>query len=81
MLPNSEKGAITDIRLINGGGAYTKLPVLCQVFQQQMVLVQILNLFLLTGIGSIGSIVIDNIGFNYSSAPTFNAFRHAVIKI
>ena len=33
-----------------------------------------------SGIGSIGSVVIDNIGFNYSTAPTFNAQRHAVIE-
>ena len=78
-LPNSEKGAITDIRLINGGGAYTKLPVVSSISTTNgsgANLKAVSN----SGIGSIGSIVIDNIGFNYSSAPTFNAQRHAVIE-
>ena len=32
------------------------------------------------GVGSVKDVEMVNFGFNYSSAPTFNAFRHAVIK-
>ena len=78
-LPNSEKGAITDIRLINGGGAYTKLPVVSSITTTNGSGAN-LKAVSTSGIGSIGSIVIDNIGFNYSTAPTFNAQRHAVIE-
>ena len=78
-LPNSEKGSITDIRLINRGGAYNKLPIISSISTtggSGANLKAVSN----SGIGSIGSIVINNIGFSYASAPTFNAQRHAVIE-
>ena len=78
-LPNSEKGSITDIRLINRGGAYNKLPIISSISTtggSGANLKAVSN----SGIGSIGSIVINNIGFNYSTAPTFNAQRHAIIE-
>ena len=78
-LPNSEKGAITDVRLINRGGAYTKLPVVSSISTTNGSGAN-LKAISTSGIGSIGSVVIDNIGFNYSTAPTFNAQRHAVIE-
>ena len=78
-LPNSEKGSITDVRLINRGGAYNKLPIISSISTtggSGANLKAVSN----SGIGSIGSIVINNIGFNYSTAPTFNAQRHAIIE-
>ena len=78
-LPNSEKGSITDIRLINRGGAYNKLPIISSISTtggSGANLKAVSN----SGIGSIGSIVINNIGFNYDTAPTFNAQRHAIIE-
>ncbi len=78
-LPNSEKGSITDIRLINRGGAYTKLPVISSISTtggSGANLKAVSN----SGIGSIGSIEINNIGFSYATAPTFNTQRHAVIE-
>lgn len=78
-LPNSEKGSITDIRLINGGFGYTKLPIITSITSGSgngAKLLPISN----AGIGSVKDVQVTNFGFNYSSAPTFNAFRHAVIK-
>ena len=75
----NERGSITDIRLINRGGAYTKLPIVTSITTSGgsgANLKAVSN----SGIGSIGSIEINNIGFNYSTAPTFNAQRHAVIE-
>ena len=75
----NERGSITDIRLINRGGAYTKLPIITSITTSGgsgANLKAVSN----SGIGSIGSIEINNIGFNYSTAPTFNAQRHAVIE-
>ncbi len=78
-LPNSEKGSITDIRIINGGFGYTKLPIITSITSGSgngAKLLPISN----AGIGSVKDVQVTNFGFNYSSAPTFNAFRHAVIK-
>ena len=78
-LPNSEKGSITDIRLINGGFGYTKLPVITSITSGSgngAKLLPISN----AGIGSVKDVQVTNFGFNYNSAPTFNAFRHAVVK-
>jgi len=78
-LPNSEKGSITDIRLINRGGAYNKLPIISSISTtggSGANLKAVSN----SGIGSIGSIVINNIGFSYATAPTFNAQRHAIVE-
>ena len=78
-LPNSEKGSITDIRLINGGFGYTKLPTITSISSGSgngAKLLPISN----AGVGSVKDVQVTNFGFNYNSAPTFNAFRHAVMK-
>ena len=75
----NESGSITDIRLINGGFGYTKLPTITSISSSSgngAKLLPISN----AGIGSVKDVQVTNFGFNYNSAPTFNAFRHAVIK-
>ena len=76
---SAEKGSITDIRLINGGFGYTKLPTVSSITTSSGSGAKLLPIST-GGIGSVKDIEITNFGFNYSSAPTFNAFRHAIIK-
>jgi hypothetical protein len=76
---SAEKGSITDIRLINGGFGYTKLPTVSSISTTSGSGGKVLPVSN-SGIGSIKDVEITNFGFNYSSAPTFSAFRHAVIK-
>ena len=76
---SAEKGSITDIRLINGGFGYTKLPTVSSISTTSGSGGKVLPVST-GGIGSIKDVEITNFGFNYSSAPTFTAFRHAVIK-
>ena len=76
---SAEKGSITDIRLINGGFGYTKLPTVTGISTSSGSGGKVLPVST-GGIGSIKDVEITNFGFNYSSAPTFTAFRHAVIK-
>ena len=75
----NERGSITDIRLINGGFGYTKLPTVSSISTSSGSGGKVLPVSN-SGIGSIKDVEITNFGFNYSSAPTFSAFRHAVIK-
>ena len=75
----AERGSITDIRLINGGFGYTKLPTVSSITTSSGSGAKLLPIST-GGIGSVKDIEITNFGFNYSSAPTFNAFRHAIIK-
>ena len=67
---SSEKGSITDIRLINGGFGYTKLPTVSSISSSSGSGGKVLPVSN-AGIGSIKDIEITNFGFNYSSAPTF----------
>ena len=76
---SAEKGSITDVRIINNGFGYTKLPTISSITTTSGTSGLLLPTSS-TGIGSIKDIEITNFGFNYSSAPTFSAFRHAVIK-
>ena len=76
---SSEKGSITDVRLINGGFGYTKLPTVSSISSSSGSGGKVLPVSN-AGIGSIKDVEITNFGFNYSSAPSFTAFRHAVIK-
>ena len=76
---SAEKGSITDIRLINGGSGYTKLPTVSSISTTSGSGGKVLPIST-GGVGSVKDVEITNFGFNYSSAPTFTAFRHAVIK-
>ena len=75
----TEKGSITDVRLISGGFGYTKLPTITSISTTSGTGAKLLPVSS-AGIGSIKSIKVGNTGFNYNSAPTLNPFRHAVIK-
>jgi len=75
----NERGAITDIRLINGGNGYTKLPVVQSITTTSGVNGIVLPIST-SGIGSVQDVKITNFGFNYNSAPTFIPFRHAIVK-
>lgn len=77
-VPN-ERGAITDIRLINGGNGYTKLPVITSITTSSGQNAKLLPIST-SGIGSVQDVKITNFGFNYNSAPNFIPFRHAIIK-
>ena len=77
-VPN-ERGAITDIRLINGGNGYTKLPVITSITTSLGQNAKLLPIST-SGIGSVQDVKITNFGFNYNSAPNFIPFRHAIIK-
>ena len=76
---SAEKGSITDVRLINGGFGYTKLPTISSISTTSGSNAKLLPIST-GGVGSVKDVEITNFGFNYSSAPTFNAFRHAIIK-
>ena len=76
---STEKGSITDVRLISGGFGYTKLPTITSISTTSGTGAKLLPVSS-AGIGSIKSIKVGNTGFNYNSAPTLNPFRHAVIK-
>ena len=75
----AERGSITDVRLINGGFGYTKLPTITSITTSSGSGAKLLPTST-SGIGSVKDVEITNFGFNYSSAPTFSPFRHAVIK-
>ena len=75
----NEAGSITDIRIINKGSGYTKLPLISSISTTSGNGAK-LKAATTNSIGGIDSVQITNNGFNYSSAPTFNSFRHAVIK-
>ena len=75
----SEEGSITDIRLINGGNGYTKLPVITSITTSGGSNAKLLPIST-SGIGSVQDVKITNFGFNYNSAPNFIPFRHAIIK-
>ena len=75
----NEAGSITDIRIINKGSGYTKLPLVSSISTTSGTGAK-LKAATTNTIGGIDSVQITNNGFNYSSAPTFNAFRHAVLK-
>ena len=75
----NERGAITDIRLINGGNGYTKLPVVQSITTTSGVNGIVLPIST-SGVGSVQDVKITNFGFNYNSAPTFIPFRHAIVK-
>ena len=75
----NERGAITDIRLINGGNGYTKLTVITSITTSLGQNAKLLPIST-SGIGSIQDVKITNFGFNYNSAPNFIPFRHAIIK-
>ena len=75
----NEAGSITDIRIINKGSGYTKLPLISSISTTSGNGAK-LKAATTNTIGGIDSVQITNNGFNYSSAPTFNAFRHAVLK-
>ena len=75
----NEIGSITDIRIINKGSGYTKLPLISSVSTTSGTGAK-LKAATTNTIGGIDSVQITNNGFNYSSAPTLNAFRHAVLK-
>ena len=75
----NEAGSITDIRIINKGSGYTKLPLISSISTTSGTGAK-LKAATTNTIGGIDSIQITNNGFNYSSAPTLNAFRHAILK-
>ena len=75
----AERGSITDVRLINGGFGYTKLPTITSITTSSGSGAKLLPTST-SGIGSVKDVEITNFGFNYSSAPSFSPFRHAVIK-
>ena len=75
----NEAGSITDIRIINKGSGYTKLPLISSISTTSGNGAK-LKAATTNTIGGIDSVQITNNGFNYSSAPTLNSFRHAVLK-
>ena len=75
----NERGSITDIRLINGGFGYTKLPTITSITTSSGTGAKLLPIST-SGIGSVKDVEVTNSGFDYSSIPTFSAFRHAVLK-
>ena len=75
----NEAGSITDIRIINKGSGYTKLPLISSISTTSGNGAK-LKAATTNTIGGIDSIQITNNGFNYSSAPAINSFRHAILK-
>ena len=75
----NEAGSITDIRIINKGSGYTKLPLISSISTTSGNGAK-LKAATTNTIGGIDSIQITNNGFNYSSAPSINSFRHAILK-
>ena len=75
----NERGSITDIRLINGGFGYTKLPTVSSITTSAGNGAKVLPIST-SGIGAVKDVEVTNTGFNYSSVPSFSAFRHAVLK-
>lgn len=76
---SAEKGSITDVRLINKGDGYTKLPTISSITTTSGTGAKLLPISK-SGVGAVKDIKITNVGFNYSSAPAFNPFRHVIIK-
>ena len=75
----NERGSITDIRLITGGFGYTKLPTITSITSGSGSGAKLLPIST-SGIGAVKDVEVTNTGFDYLSAPTFSAFRHAVLK-
>ena len=88
----NEAGSITDIRIINKGSGYTNLPLISSISTTKATTSAATATATAattttttasastTTIGGIDSIQITNNGFNYSSAPAINSFRHAILK-
>jgi len=76
---SNEAGSITDVRLINGGSGYVKLPVITSITTTNGSSAKLLPIST-SGIGSLQDVSITNFGFGYTQTPIFSPFRHCIIK-
>ena len=75
----TQAGEITDVRMISKGNGYAKLPTVTSITTTSGASAKLLT-GSTSGVGGVGSFEFTNQGFNYNSAPTLTAFRHAVLK-
>ena len=75
----NEAGQITDVRMVAKGNGYAKLPTVTSITSTSGASAKLLT-GSTSGVGGVGSFEFTNQGFNYNSAPTLTAFRHAVLK-
>tara|TARA_Y200000002_G_scaffold109070_1_gene89343 strand:- start:73 stop:2964 length:2892 start_codon:yes stop_codon:yes gene_type:complete len=75
----TQAGEITDVRMISKGNGYAKLPTVTSITSTSGASAKLLT-GSTSGVGGVGSFEFTNQGFNYNSAPTLTAFRHAVLK-